>query len=161
MKTITKDNFEEEVLKSELPVLVRLSVDEGCKFCDNYKPIFEAFAEKHPEIKCVTMSKPTLRSQPDALMVKYNPKDSYPTTLSFEKGELLRTQGGVQNEEQLLSMLETLQNIPDERLNSIKYDVQVDIANQERDLFKTRLYLFNIEKEINARKIKILNQNNG
>lgn len=149
---ITSEQFEAEVLKSDKPVLVKFYVEKGCKFCDQYSPIFSAFEQAHPEIKCVEIGKPELKSPLDALMAKYNPKDSYPMTLSFSEGQLVGKAGGIQQEEQLLALFKTLQNISDEELMTRKFDLQLEIAKRERDIFDFKNQAIKTEQEIIRRQ---------
>lgn len=149
---ITPDQFEAEVLKSDKPVLVKFFVEKGCRFCEQYTPVFSAFEAAHPEIKCVEIGKPELKSQPDPIIAKYNPKDSYPTTVSFINGQFINKAGGVLNEEQLLQLLKTLQNISDEELMTQKFDLGVEIAKKDKEMFEIKNQALKVENEILRRQ---------
>jgi len=64
-------DFENDVLKSDKPVLLRFGLDNGCGYCDKYRPLFEAFEKKHPEIQCITVSKDTVREPQSELEIEF------------------------------------------------------------------------------------------
>jgi len=64
-------DFENDVLKSDKPVLLRFGIDTGCGYCDKYRPLFEAFEKKHPEIQCITVSKDTVREPQSELEIEF------------------------------------------------------------------------------------------
>lgn len=85
---ITSDNFEEEVLKSNKPVLVDFWAT-WCGPCKMTAPHLEAFAESRPDIKVgkVDVDK-------DApLAVKYN-ITAVPTFILFKEGKLVKQASG-------------------------------------------------------------------
>jgi thioredoxin reductase (NADPH) len=90
------EKFENDVLKSELPVVVNF-YSEDCQICMAFVPIFERMATKYGEhINFVKV----LRQQNRALSDKYNIKTS-PTLLFFRNGEEVcsRLNGAVGNRE--------------------------------------------------------------
>lgn len=74
--------FEEDVLKSSLPVVVNF-YSEDCNTCNAFAPIFERMAEKYSDqMKFVSI----FRQQNRALAEQYHIKSS-PTLLFFKEGE--------------------------------------------------------------------------
>ena len=96
---ITYDNFEEEVVKSELPVLLDFWA-EWCGPCRMLSPVVDAFAQKHDEVK---VGKINVDEQA-ALAAKYKVM-SIPTLIVFQKGEVYRKSVGVISEEEIASLL--------------------------------------------------------
>ncbi len=79
---ITSDNFEQEVIKSQLPVIVYFYSDD-CAPCMALSPMFDRMAERYGEaIKFVKV----FRLQNRDLAEKYNVKSS-PTLLFFREGK--------------------------------------------------------------------------
>ena len=93
--TITKENFEGEVLKSDKPVLVDFWAT-WCGPCQMLAPELEAFAEKHPEIK---VGKVNVDEQGE-LAASFNVM-SIPTLLFFKDGEIVDQQVGVSDRDAL------------------------------------------------------------
>ena len=148
---ITPEQFEQEVLKSDKPVLLKFFVEQGCGFCDKFNPVFEAFAAKHPEIKCVEMGKATLRTEPNDIEKKYDIK-AYPATISFVDGVFNDKKTGMLTEEQMIDMVETLDTMPESKLMGLKIDFQIEVANNEKKLFDSQKALKNIVEAVERRK---------
>lgn len=89
--TITKENFETEVMQSDLPVLVDFWAD-WCGPCRMFSPIVDEFAQEN-EGK-VKVGKINVDEQPD-LAGRYGVM-SIPTAILFKNGEIASTLVGVQ-----------------------------------------------------------------
>ena len=84
-KMFTSENFEAEVLKSEIPVLVDFYAD-WCGPCKLVAPIVEQVAEEYAGR--VAVGKVNVDESPD-LAMKYGVM-SIPTFIIFRKGEIFR-----------------------------------------------------------------------
>lgn len=89
--TLTKENFETEALKSDIPVLVDFWAD-WCGPCRMFSPIVDEFAEENPA--AVKVGKVNVDEQPD-LAARYGVM-SIPTAILFKNGEIAATLVGVQ-----------------------------------------------------------------
>lgn len=98
--TITKDNFEQEVLQSELPVLVDFWA-VWCGPCQMLAPTIAELAEEY-EGK-VKVGKVNVDEQPE-LAMKYGIM-SIPTLILFKGGEVAAQTMGVQPKEAIEQML--------------------------------------------------------
>ena len=96
---LTTDNFEEEVLKSEVPVLVDFWAT-WCGPCQARSPIVEEVAG---EVEGVKVGKVDVDDQ-DKLARKYK-IFSIPTLLVFKNGEVAERSVGVVPKEKILEML--------------------------------------------------------
>jgi len=96
---LTTDNFEEEVLKSEVPVLVDFWAT-WCGPCQALSPIVEEVAG---EVEGVKVGKVDVDDQ-DKLARKYK-IFSIPTLLVFRNGEVAERSVGVVPKEKILEML--------------------------------------------------------
>ena len=98
--TVTKDNFEQEVLSAELPVLVDFWAS-WCGPCRMFSPIVDEFAEEN-EGK-VKVGKINVDEEQE-LAARYGVM-SIPTAMLFKGGEAAATLVGVQPKEALEELL--------------------------------------------------------
>lgn len=99
--TFTTENFETEVLGSDVPVLVDFWAT-WCMPCRMLAPVIEEIAsENEGKIK---VGKVNVDENPD-LARKYHVM-SIPTVLVFKNGELTATSVGVDSKENILKLLE-------------------------------------------------------
>lgn len=100
---VNDNNFDELVLKSEIPVMVDLWA-EWCGPCRMIHPIIEKMS-KDFEGKAV-MAKLDVDSNP-GISAKYGVRN-IPTVLFFKNGEMVDKQVGAVQEKQYVSKLEAL-----------------------------------------------------
>ena len=96
---ITEQNFEQEVLKSDIPVLVDFWAS-WCGPCQMVGPIIEEIAEERKDVK---VCKVNVDEQPD-LAGKYNVM-SIPTIIVFKNGEPATVSVGAKPKTELLGLL--------------------------------------------------------
>ena len=95
---INKNNFVEEVINSEKPVLVDFWAS-WCGPCRMVVPIVEQIAEEYPEYKVVKVNvdeEPELAAQFGVM--------SIPSLMVFKNGEVVNKSVGAKNKKQILAM---------------------------------------------------------
>lgn len=97
---ITKDNFEEKVLKSQEKVLLDFWAT-WCGPCKMIAPILDEIAEEN---EWLTIGKIDVDEQPE-LAIKFGVA-SIPTLIVMEKGEQVARQIGYRPKEDVLKLLE-------------------------------------------------------
>lgn len=97
--TITKENFEKEVLASEKPVLI----DFWASWCGPCKMVSPVIDEIAGEIDHAKVGKVNVDDQPE-LAAKFRVM-SIPTLAVFKDGKLVKTQVGTKPKDAILSML--------------------------------------------------------
>ena len=96
---VTKENFEQEVLKSEKTVLVDFYAD-WCGPCKMRSPIVDAVAEERNDIKIVKVN----IDADSELAVKYRVM-TIPTLVVLENGEEVTRSSGLISMDELLELL--------------------------------------------------------
>ena len=96
---VTNENFENEVLKSDKPVLVDFNA-EWCGPCQMMRPILEEFAAESDDYKVVSVD---IDSE-DALASEYE-ISSIPCLVVFKNGREVKRTVGLQSKKKLAKML--------------------------------------------------------
>ncbi|WP_303000648.1 thioredoxin [uncultured Eubacterium sp.] len=96
---VNKDNFEEEVLKSDKKVLVDFWAD-WCGPCKMLSPVIDKLAE---ELEDVKVCKVNVDTEP-TISIEYNIM-SIPTLLVFENGVEVNRSVGLVSKEEVLELL--------------------------------------------------------
>lgn len=103
MLNVTDENFEAEVLKSEIPVIVDFFA-EWCGPCKMMAPIFEEVGAKYEgKVKFVKLNVDEARES----AMKYGVM-SIPTIITYKKGGVVETLVGLLDEDSLASKAEEL-----------------------------------------------------
>ncbi len=96
---LTRDNFENEALNSEIPVLVDFYA-EWCGPCRMLGPVIDEIAEEADSFK---VAKINIDEQPE-LATKYQVM-SVPTLVVFKHGEVVNRITGVTSKQKIMDML--------------------------------------------------------
>ena len=97
--TITKDNFENEIVKADKPVLVDFWAS-WCGPCRTLSPTIDEIAEEHPEIKVCKIN-----IDDEAELAIRHGVMSVPTLMIFKNGEIAQTAVGVRPKDEILDLL--------------------------------------------------------
>lgn len=97
--TITKDNFEKEIVKADKPVLVDFWAS-WCGPCRMLSPTIDEIAEEHPEIKVCKIN-----IDDEAELAIRHGVMSVPTLMFFKNGEIAQTAVGVRPKDEILDLL--------------------------------------------------------
>ena len=96
---ITQENFEKEVINSDIPVIVDFWAP-WCGPCQMLSPILHEIAEEHPEVKIVKVNV----DENDDLAVKFNVM-SIPTLIVYKDGKSINRVVGGRDKEGILELL--------------------------------------------------------
>jgi thioredoxin 1 len=98
--SVTADNFEEEVVKSELPVLVDFWA-ERCIPCKQMSPVIDQIADemdsKIKVYKCDCATNPSIASRYRII--------SIPTFILFKYGEVVERMVGVKRKDEMIKKI--------------------------------------------------------
>ena len=97
---LTMENFEQEVLKSDKPVLIDFWAT-WCGPCRMMGPVVDAFAEEHPEIK---VGKVNVDDQPQ-LAAAFG-IESIPTLIAIKDGKAIGMMVGVRPKEEMAAIFD-------------------------------------------------------
>lgn len=96
---ITDKTFEQEVLRSEKPVLLDFFAT-WCGPCSRLAPILDKLAEAHPELK---VAKLDVDAYPE--LARQHKVFSIPTLVVYKNGEITARAAGLQSEDAILNLL--------------------------------------------------------
>lgn len=98
--TLTKDNFDEVVMKSEKPVLIDFW-SARCLPCTMVSPIIEEIAEEHDEITVCKVDVDEEAELAERFEVRF-----IPMLVAMKDGKILNSTTGYHEKEEILALLE-------------------------------------------------------
>ena len=96
---ITKDNFRQEVVESDKPVLLDFWAD-WCTPCQMMGPVVDEIAGERPDIKVGNVNVTEQQELAAAFQIM-----SIPALMVFQDGKVVRQSVGARPKEQILSLL--------------------------------------------------------
>ena len=97
---VTKDNFEKEVLKSEIPVLADFNAS-WCGPCKSMRPLLDELAENNPNYKIVSID----IDEEDELVEEYEVA-SIPCLVVFKNGKETNRNIGLIPKDSIAALME-------------------------------------------------------
>lgn len=97
--TISKNNFQDEVMQADKPVLIDFWAS-WCGPCQMLSPVIQEIAEEHPEIKVCKVNVDDEPELATAFAVK-----SIPLVVVMKNGQILNQSVGYKSKEQILALL--------------------------------------------------------
>lgn len=103
---VTKDEFKQEVLESDLPVLVDFYTD-GCGPCEAMVPVLDALSERLDGKVRIIKHKVTIEDvlEEKSWIVKEYDVLGFPTLMVFKDGEMVKQNIGALFETEMLEFL--------------------------------------------------------
>ena len=98
--TVTQENFENEILKSDIPVLLDFWAT-WCGPCRMVSPTVDEIAEENPQYKVGKVNVDEQSSLASAFRI-----ESIPTLVVIKGGKITNLAVGVKTKQEILSMLE-------------------------------------------------------
>lgn len=147
MIKLTKENFKEALSGNSVVFFHRL---KGCGNCDRSLPVVEAFKKDGVQVFDVDVD------AEKELVNQYAPKTRWnlPLTVYFENGEAVNSITETIDEEKLMELTETLQNISDTKLQKSILDIEITRAKRRKELFEIDELLTQLHLEANNRMKK-------
>ena len=96
---ITKENFEQEILKSEKPVVLDFWAP-WCGPCRMVVPIIDQIADEHPELKVAKVHVDQQRE-----LAKQHKVFSIPTLVIYKDGQITARSTGVRPASEILNLI--------------------------------------------------------